>query len=298
MKNIYHSIHSALGRSVAIVGIGVLASSQLHAAPQVTLGLKGQDFGNKNGIEVTNNAFTLSPSTLYRYSLVGSVETSGPLSNIFPSGTSISSILNFITPGSASILSGTFENPSNELNFAIIEGRRFRTTKEHPDLGLITIDLTLGVGCNAEGNIYVKVKDVIFKCSKKINLGVIKFQGGTKLKVETAPVIQFELNKTLVRENVSGGMAKIKVIRFGNPNGSPTVLYSMQDDTATSDDYTASSGELTFANKSNEAFISVPIINNAESDGTRRFTITLSEPSLGSVLDTRQTTSVLISNDD
>ena len=62
--------------------------------------------------------------------------------------------------------------------------------------------------------------------------------------------------------------------------GSVTVAYATADGTATAGaDYTRTSGTLTFADGETAQTVSVPVADNADDDGYRSFTVTLSSPS-------------------
>jgi hypothetical protein len=70
------------------------------------------------------------------------------------------------------------------------------------------------------------------------------------------------------------------VLRGGDTNGTATVSYATSDGSAHSGiDYTGTSGTLTFGAGVASQTITIPIINNTLVDGTRSFSLTLSNPS-------------------
>jgi poly(3-hydroxybutyrate) depolymerase len=96
------------------------------------------------------------------------------------------------------------------------------------------------------------------------------------------------------------GAALISVLRgTDDTNSTVTVNYDTFDGSATNGlDYTGSSNELSFAPGEKIKLLSVPIINNGIKQSTRSFTVTLSNPSGGSVLGSPMSTTVSILDND
>ena len=73
-----------------------------------------------------------------------------------------------------------------------------------------------------------------------------------------------------------------------------TVDYATTDDTATAgDDYTTTSGTLTFVAGDRTKTISVPVVNDTDDEGDETFTVTLSAPSNATLLDGTATGTIL-----
>ena len=96
----------------------------------------------------------------------------------------------------------------------------------------------------------------------------------------------------------SSGQATIHVIRSGNVSAGSTVDFATSNGTATAgQDYTATSGTLSFAAGESDKTFSVPIVNDTVAEGLQTFTITLSNPS-GSALGSPSTMTVTITSND
>ena len=99
------------------------------------------------------------------------------------------------------------------------------------------------------------------------------------------PVVQFSASTATVSED--GGNAMVTVTKTGATAVAATVHFATSNGSATAgQDYTATSGDLTFAANETSKQISVPITNDSSLEGDENFTVTLSNPSdatLGSV---------------
>ena len=90
--------------------------------------------------------------------------------------------------------------------------------------------------------------------------------------------VQFSSNSFFVIEDV--GVASITVKRTGGSTGPLTIDYATTDGTAIAgQDYTATSGTLSFANGETNKTIQVPITNDATTEPDETFTLTLKNPS-------------------
>ncbi|MDJ0660362.1 MAG: Ig-like domain-containing protein, partial [Crocosphaera sp.] len=93
--------------------------------------------------------------------------------------------------------------------------------------------------------------------------------------------------------------AQITIIREDGSDGEVTVDYSTSDGTATAgEDYTAVSGTLTFNDGESVKTITIPINNDSDVEADESFTITLSNPTGGAVLDTENTATITITDTD
>ena len=122
-----------------------------------------------------------------------------------------------------------------------------------------------------------------------IAAGAFLFRQGTyTLEVsETPPMI-----RVADSEATEGDDAEMvfRVTLSSRSSGYVTVKYATADGTATAgEDYTATSGTLTFAPWEVEKKVSVAIIDDAVEDSGETFTLVLSDPSNGSLADTEAT---------
>jgi hypothetical protein len=110
------------------------------------------------------------------------------------------------------------------------------------------------------------------------------------------PTIQFSAATYTVAENA--GSVSLPVRRLNDTNGVVTVDYATADGTATNGlKYTATNGTLAFAPGETNQAIVVPILNEGFVEGTKTFTVTLSNPTNAS-LGTPTTATVRITDND
>ncbi|MEY4483174.1 MAG: hypothetical protein RL693_626, partial [Verrucomicrobiota bacterium] len=105
------------------------------------------------------------------------------------------------------------------------------------------------------------------------------------VQVTIQPRIQWTLGEFLVDEQ--SGSATLTLTRSGNSSGAVSVNYATTPGTATAPaDYTSSSGSVSWANGdiSNKT-ITIPIVSDALVEGTQKFTVTLSSPVGGVIVD-------------
>ncbi|CAN5777511.1 hypothetical protein BH11VER1_BH11VER1_22360 [soil metagenome] len=110
------------------------------------------------------------------------------------------------------------------------------------------------------------------------------------VQVTIQPRIQWALGTFLVDEQ--SGSATLSLTRTGNSAGAVSVNYATAPGTATTPaDYTTSSSSVSWANgdMSNKT-ITIPIMTDAIVEGTQNFTVTLSSPVGGVIVDSPTTT--------
>ena len=108
--------------------------------------------------------------------------------------------------------------------------------------------------------------------------------------------LEFTRNLFEIREN--GSAVDLTVRRIGATNASATVDYATRSESAReSIDFSGRSGRLVFAPGQVEQTISIPIIDNFDVDGSRRFRVTLSNP-VGAVLGPLSTAEIEIQDND
>lgn len=114
------------------------------------------------------------------------------------------------------------------------------------------------------------------------------FNGRTALvpvtNVDNEGGVGFSVNDVSVNE--AAGNLTFTVTRSGSTSGEVTVDYSLASGTATlGTDFTAVTGTLSFADGVSSATISVPITQDAIFERSENFTVTLANPSTGSITD-------------
>jgi CSLREA domain-containing protein len=105
----------------------------------------------------------------------------------------------------------------------------------------------------------------------------------------TAPVWasmgDVKLSSATYSTSESNASIAVIVSRIGGSNGTITVNYSTSDGTATAgQDYTTTSGTLTFNNGESGKLITIPLIGDAADESDETFNITLSNPTGGATL--------------
>ncbi|HUR97239.1 MAG TPA: Calx-beta domain-containing protein [Pyrinomonadaceae bacterium] len=108
-----------------------------------------------------------------------------------------------------------------------------------------------------------------------------------------------KLSAATYSANESNPTAVIIVTRNGGSSGTITVDYSTSNGTAIAgQDYTATSGTLTFANGESGKLISIPIINDASDEPDETLNFTLSNPTGGATLLNPSAAVVTLSDND
>jgi hypothetical protein len=128
-----------------------------------------------------------------------------------------------------------------------------------------------------------------------VNLSLINPRGGATLGTPASAVLtisgstglasqlHFSVANTQAPRNA--GTAVVTVVRSGGLSGAVTVHYATSDGSALAGaDYSASSGTLTFGAGASTQTITIPIINNPQSHGSKTVNISLDGPTGGAVL--------------
>lgn len=110
------------------------------------------------------------------------------------------------------------------------------------------------------------------------------------------PKIQIAVGDYVVRENV--GVATISVIRSGNTNDPVSVDFATSDGTATRQgDYIAAISRLHFVAGEHLKTIQLLIVNDVINESNETFTVTLSNPSVGALINPISA-NIVVTNDD
>ena len=108
--------------------------------------------------------------------------------------------------------------------------------------------------------------------------------------------LAFELSSYVVNE--PDGTVQLTVVRTENSSGGVSVNYATSSDSASSNDFTANSGTLTFADGVNEQTIDIAVTNDSTDESDETFTVTLSNASSGVEFGNITTATVTIKDDD
>lgn len=270
---------------IAIVGLA--AAAPAFAAPQgtATAFLAGEKFGANEEIHVTSENRKLTKAKRYTYTLSGKLKVpkSSPLAKLIPSGVPVDSFIESLSPGGASFLSRTVENPSRNLPLTLVN-KTFSGTKNITGVGSVKISLTVVGKILADGTLVMDVTDVKLKTNPKVNLGTVQFLKGSKIVVTAAPEVEFKKTNTVVSE--TAGSVTIPVWRTTNTKGPTSVQYQViAGGTASPSDYTLPvNNTVNFASGDTKKDIVITINNNTLNDGGRFFEIQLINPGNGAVL--------------
>lgn len=271
--------------AAAILGLGMTSALAVDN-PNIILPLGSQDFGVGNEIHVISKD-SLSPSVSYNYRVEGTCVGTGALKGLVKSGTPIAALFDSVK------LSGTYANPGGKLPITVFNKKYSKTTKIK-GLGKVTLSAVVKGGTQSNGQVYFDVTKVKIKSAKPLPPGTIRFEQGSRLFVNAAPVIQF--NATAPKISESAGQLELMVTKLGYDKA--TVNYTTADLDANEGDYTPVSGTLKFGIKKDQQIIPITILPNTVKDGVRKFTVTLSSPSSGAILGTKTVVTVSIQDDD
>lgn len=115
---------------------------------------------------------------------------------------------------------------------------------------------------------------------------------------EVASPGEFNLNLSTVNVNEDAGTVTLTVNRTGGSDGLVAVTYSTADGSASAgDDYTSTSGTLTYQDGETSKDIVIAISNDTDSEDSETFTLTLSNPQGNATIGTGQTTITIIDDD-
>ncbi len=110
-------------------------------------------------------------------------------------------------------------------------------------------------------------------------------------------LLQFSQSNYTVNEN--GGSITVTVDRTLGADRSISVDFATSDGTAIAgQDYTSTSGTLTFAQGVTSRTFTIPITNDVLDEASETINLTLSDPTNGAILGTRQTATLTITDDD
>ncbi len=106
---------------------------------------------------------------------------------------------------------------------------------------------------------------------------------------------EFSFNDTTATALEQNGGVTITLVRFNGADGAATVPFTLTPGSASSADYTGTSGQFVFADDENVAEVTIPIVNDTAAEPDESFTLTLGTPSTGAL---GTNTSVVITIED
>lgn len=113
----------------------------------------------------------------------------------------------------------------------------------------------------------------------------------------TGPSVGFGATQYSVDEDMP--TITITVVRAGSSSSSAAVTYATSNGTGKSgNEYTATTGTLSFAANESSKTFTVPIFNDTAGDGAKTFTVTLSAPTGGSLTSGQSVATVTINDDE
>lgn len=273
-----NSLRFAACISAICLGLGTISA---NAAGSATVNLAGAKFGNGLDVHLNSGTTLLPAASSYNYDVSGTVHFTGLLTLVFPNAIELAALLNQIEPGSSSILSGSYPNPTGTLPLRILN-RTFSGTVPVPGGQTANVSLKVVAKVTATGLVRFDVTQVNFSISGvHIDVGTVVFDTGS-LVVSVPSVIEFKSNAISVAEDV--GTASVRVKRRINSTGAVSVHYASSPGTADNIDYTPVSGDLNFADGETTKAINVTIAKRAGNQGRRTFKLKLSAPSGRAVL--------------
>lgn len=290
--------------SLGIITLFTAATVAASAATEdAELNLRGKQFGHGKDLIVNSGNWQIKPSKFYHYSITGTVRgRGGDLGKMFNAPIPLDGFFDVLKPGSFELLTGVLPNPSGTLSD---EPRLFSQKiggTRNIDGRIIKLQATFAASIAANGQLLIQITGVSAmkkEGGKLVPLtGTMKFGKRTKLKVSTAPIVQFlSSGQPEFAEGV--GNASVVIVRKGSLNLPASATYTTVNDTATGGvDYTATEGTVDFAPGEKRKTIMIPILNDTVKEPYRRFNIVLSNPSDGAVLGDPISNRVVIKDDD
>jgi len=159
------------------------------------------------------------------------------------------------------------------------------------DIGSGIVGSVYSVAVRPDGNVLVGGAFTSFNGLPQTNLVLIQ-----AANLALGGEISFSQSIFSGKENA--GNVLVQLTRTGNINNSVTINYATSDGTASSADYAAATGQITFAPGVTEGSFAVPLVNDPEVENDELINLILSSPTGGSVLGPRSTAMLRIENED
>lgn len=271
------------------------ASTPVIPAKVAIVNLSGQEFSNTATINVNSSPTTLEAQTRYYYRTEGTVQGTGVLELLVPPGTSIVNLVELLSPGDSSILSGFYNNAPGTLPFTFLNRSYDKNFTAGPLSG--NAKLTMLGDVLADGTVRFQVTNVSVTLSGAPLTEKFVFGNDARVIIGIPPQLDFTLDAVDVDEDA--GTVQLTVDRSVNPSGETSVQYATADDSALAGThYTTTNGTLNFADNETQRTITIPITGNTTPGGNKTFTVTLTSPTLGAELGTTTVATVTILDND
>jgi hypothetical protein len=192
MKLLSASSVTRIAKSAVLCAGVLLASASFMEAREVQVFLTSKRFGDKTGFVATSGTRKMTAATEYTYDLNAKVrgQTGKPIEKLVKKGTDIATLVELVSPGGSSFLTGTVSNPGGTLPVTLMN-KRFKGTKNFtvPTVGKVTakFDFTVVGTIQADGTCVMEVKNVKITSTPKVALGNIIFMAGSSLDINTVP---------------------------------------------------------------------------------------------------------------
>lgn len=207
----------------------------------------------------------------------------------------------------AAAYTNNFAGATTTSLFGIDSNLDVLTSHSSPNTGIMTTTAALGTvfGDNSGLDIASGLSYAYANTSNSLYL--LNLTSGSVLSAGTmaagiidisaAPTSSFQFSATTATVGEGAGNASLTVSRSGSTSGTSYVSYSTTAGTATTSDFTSTSGTLTFVDGESSKTISIPITNDALIESGENFTVTLSGVN-GGYLGTNTTTTVTIGDNE
>jgi GrpB-like predicted nucleotidyltransferase (UPF0157 family) len=194
--------------------------------------------------------------------------------------TAVDATVHFTTSDGTASAPGDYTSTAGDLTFA-------------PADTSISFTVPINNDTTFEGNENFEVR---LSAPTNATLGANNSATVTIVDNDPAPTVQFSAANYNVNE--SAGTATVTVTKIGSTALTTTVHYATSDGSAAAPgDYTAISGDLTFAPGETSKDFTVPIVNDSVFEATESFSVALSLPG-NSTLGTQSTATVTITDND
>lgn len=292
----------------ALVAGFVMSASTARAvegeeSDRIKVSLAGKVLKDGKKIVVKSDSRIVA-STEYRYDLRATVSArkGTRLSRVLPEGTSLADLLEEIKSGSSDILRGKVKNPGGELPLTLFDEKISGSIKI-PKFAKVKVALRLKARLLDDGTCKLEIRDVKLRPKGK-KVGHIAFERGSRLVVRATGDVDSAMSEIGFRfagvsVSEADGQVEVIVRRKGDLSSKASVKFITVVGTADEDDFTIISGRLVFEAGENQAVITVDIADNADVDGSREFTIVLSDvKGKAKLWDGRDVLTVTITDDD
>lgn len=313
---------TAGGAALGNAGNGVLVqgcATNIRVGDDVTIPVAANTiaFNGADGVSISNICLGLPPASpppttvtvrrnsIYSNSSLGiDLGPNGPtLNDVGDTDTGPNGLQNFpvLVKASPAQIYGTFNSlPNQSYKMDIFQAPTCSSSGYGEGRNLLG---TVNLGTDASGNAVYNLTGFVISVGQIITATVTDASGNTS---EFSQCLTVTNNPGNLAFNVASsstaelsGVAAVTIDRIGGASGVITVDYSTSNGTATAgQDYTASSGTVTFLNGDVSKTIFIPITNDTTDEPAETFNVTLGNPGGGAFIGSPSTHVVTINDDD